>query len=185
MYAYAVCGTAGNVSIRRATLAASAGYGRVQTFVNCPSGTAPLGMGAEITGGRGHVVLNKMLANRTRNAFGQLVGWSSAAAFVDEHGFAGPYSLTSFAVCATPLAGLSYRFAYSANGTASGRTALATCPIGTRTYGAGGYVSYQTGQVHFDRMVPSGSTWRAADARTDQDGFGYPWFAGVEAICAA
>jgi hypothetical protein len=187
VYAYAVCGTAGNLSIQQATLAGSAGSDRVQTGVNCPTGTAPLGMGAEITGGNGHLVLNKMLANYTPNAYGQLVGWSAAGAFVDENGYAGPFSLTSYAVCGTPLSGLSYRFADSASDPTDDKTALVSCPAGTRAYGAGGYVSYQNGQVHFDRMTPSGSTWNAADveARTDQTGFGYPWFTEVEAICAA
>lgn len=187
VYAYAICGSAANLTIQHVTLAASPGSDRVQTGVTCPTGTAPLGIGAEIGNGAGHVVLNALLGNYTPNAFGQLTGFASGGAFVDEHGYSGSWNLSVYAVCATPLPGLSYRFADSANNTTDDKTAHVDCPSGTRAYGSGGYVSYLNGQVHFDRMVPTGSAWTAADveARTDQDGFGYPWFTEVEVICAA
>jgi hypothetical protein len=181
VFAYAVCGTAANLSLQRATLSASGGN-RLQVGTQCPAGTAVLGMGAEIAGGSGHAVLNTMLAT-----FG--TPGSTAAAFADEHGFAGGWSLTAYAVCGTALPGLSYQFADSAGGNSTGgdKTAIATCPRGTRAYAAGGYISFTTGELHFDRMVPTGSTWNAADVevREDTDGFANPWFTQVEVICAA
>jgi hypothetical protein len=60
------------------------------------------------------------------------------------------------------------------------------CPVGTKVYGVGGDFNYNTGQIHFDRMVPHGSQWTGADVelREDQDGFPYNWAAEVEAVCA-
>jgi hypothetical protein len=187
VYAYAVCGVnATNLSIQHGTQT-STGADRVYASASCPAGTAPLGMGAEIGSGYGHVVLNSLLANYTGGPYGAPTGWASAAAFIDEHGFAGSWNLTSYAVCATPQPGLTYRFADSANNTADDKSASVECPAGTRAYGAGGYISYLNGQVHLDRVVPHGATWTGTDieARTDSDGFGYPWFTEVEAICAA
>src|SRR6266496_4418369 len=50
------------------------------------TGTAPLGIGAAVGNGTGHVVLNALLGNYTRNAFGQLTGFASAGAFVGGRG---------------------------------------------------------------------------------------------------
>lgn len=181
VFAYAVCGTASNLSVQRATVSASGGP-RLSVGTLCPAGTAALGMGAEIAGGSGHAVLNTVLATTATPG-------AVAAAFADEHGFAGTWSLTAYAVCGQALPGLSYRFADSAGGNSTGsdKTAIATCPSGTRAYAAGGYISFTTGELHFDRMVPTGTGWNAADVevRDDADGFANPWFTQVEVICAA
>jgi len=187
VYAYAVCGSAANLSIQRVTLTATGREDRLQTGVTCPTGTAPLGIGAAVGNGTGHVVLNALLGNYTRNAFGQLTGFASAGAFVGGRGAAAGWTLTSYAVCATPLPGLAYRFADSGIDTGDDKAASVECPPGTRTYASGGYVSAQSGEVHFDRMVPHGAAWTGADVegRTDLDGFGLNWFTEAEAICAA
>ena len=63
-------------------------------------------------------------------------------------------------------------------------------PIGASTLDVarvGGYLSYLTGQPHFDRMVPHGSSWDGGgdDARSGQDGFAGTWWVTAEASCAA
>jgi hypothetical protein len=189
IYAYAICGYAlPNMSIQTGTLTSTPGSDRLNTSASCPTGTAPVGFGAQITGGNGNVVLNSLLGNYTAGPFGTPSGWSSAQSFVDQTGYAGTWSQASYAVCASPPANLSYQFVDSVYNTADDKSASVDhCPVGTRAYGAGGYISYLTGQLHFDRMVPHGSAWDGGDveARTDQDGFGLNWWVTAETICAA
>jgi hypothetical protein len=188
VYSYAICGYGlPNQTIQSATLTRSPGVDRLDTSVSCPAGTAPLGFGAQITGGQGNVVLNSLLGNYTAGPYGNPSGWSSAQSFVDQSGFSGLWSQTSYAVCASPPPGLTYQFRDSAYDTTDDKSASADCPAGTRAYGVGGYISYLTGQIHFDRMVPHGAAWNGGDveARTDQDGFANQWWVTAETICAA
>jgi len=185
VYAYAICGYAEpSMSIQQGQLAASPGSDRQSASASCPSGTAPIGLGAEITGGNGNVVLNTVLGNYTTNAYGLPTGSAWATGFVDESGFSGSWSITSYAVCAAPPPGLTYKFADSALDSTD-KSASVECPIGTSVFGVGGYSDYRNGETHFDRMVPHGSNWTGADVeiREDQDGFAYNWFGEVEAIC--
>jgi hypothetical protein len=186
VYAYAMCGpTLANMSIQQGQQF-STGSDRVNAAISCPSGTAPIGLGAEIGNGAGNVALNAVLGNYTQGPYGGYSGWAKAAAFVDESGYAGSWSLTSYAVCAAPPAGLSYQFADSMYDATDDKTGSVQCPVGTKVYGVGGYLSYLNGQTHFDRMVAHGAQWDGADAegRTDQTGFANPWWVEVEAICA-
>lgn len=189
IYAYAICGSAlPNMTLQSSTLTSSPGSDRLSTSAGCPTGTAPVGFGAQITGGNGNVVLNSLLGNYTVGPYGTPNGWSSAQSFVDQTGYSGTWSQTSYAVCASPPPGLSYQFVDSVYNAADDKSASVDhCPAGTRAYGAGGYISYLTGQLHFDRMVPHGSAWDGGDveARTDQDGFGLTWWVTAETICAA
>ena len=190
VYAYAICGYAlPNMSIQQSTLSSTSGADRLDTSVGCPSGTAPLGLGAEIHNGHGNVVLHSLLGNYTAGPYGNPSGWSSAESFVDETGYASTWSQTSYAVCATPPPNLSYQFADSVYDATDDKSASVNqCPAGTRTYGSGGYISWLTGQIHFDRMVPHGSAWNGGDveAREDQNGFGSnTWWVTDETICAS
>jgi hypothetical protein len=187
VYSYALCGpTLSGLTIKQATLAASPGSDRVEVSASCPSGTAPIGIGAVTNNGNGNVVLNLLLANYTQGPYGTPSGWSQARAFIDESGYTGSWSLTSYAVCAAPPPGLTYKFVDSTNYDSNDKSASAQCPTGTKVYGVGGYNSYLSGQVHFDRMVPHGSQWDGADveSREDQNGFSNIWWNEVEAICA-
>jgi hypothetical protein len=187
VYAYAICGpNLPNLSIQTGVQSWRAGTDRVNASASCPSGTAPVGLGAEISGGNGNVVLNSMLGNYTAGPYGVFSGWANAQAFIDESGYGGPWSLASYAVCASPPPGLTYKFVDSPNYDSNDKSANAQCPVGTKVYGVGGYLSYLNGETHFDRMVPHGSQWDGADveAREDQDGFSNIWWTTVEAICA-
>jgi hypothetical protein len=186
VYSYAICGpNLPNLTIQKGQTTAASGADRASASTSCPAGTAPLGLGAEITGGNGNVVLNTVLGNYTVGPYGTPNGWSSATAFVDQTGYSGTWSVASYAVCASPPPGLTYRFAETANDSVNDKTASVECPAGTKVYGVGGYLDYATGQTYFDRMVPHGSQWTGADvnAREDQDGFTPYWFTEVEAIC--
>jgi hypothetical protein len=186
VYAYAICGpNLPGLTIQRGTFTPAIGADRANASTSCPAGTAPLGFGAEVTGGNGNVVLNSVLGNYTVGPNGVPNGWSSAAAFVDQSGYYGAWSLAAYAVCAASPPGLAYRFADSAVDS-NDKSASVQCPFGTKVYGVGGYLSYLNGQTHFDRMVPHGSQWDGADveAREDQDGFANTWFTEVEAVCA-
>jgi hypothetical protein len=186
VYAYAICGpNLPNLTIQKGQQNSVAGSDRLTASANCPAGTAPVGLGAEVSGGTGNVLLNSVLGNYTPGPYGVPSGWSSAQAFVDQSGYAGSWSLSSYAVCASPPPGLTYKFVDSTYDSTD-KSASAQCPAGTKVYGVGGYLSFLNGQTHFDRMVPHGSQWDGADveAREDQDGFNGNWWTTVEAICA-
>jgi hypothetical protein len=185
VYAWAICGpNLLNMTIQRGELAAPFGGDRQSASATCPSGTAPVGLGAEVINGNNNVVLNLVLGNYTTGPYGVKTGFSSATAFVDQSGYTGLWSIASYAVCATPPPGLTYKFADSGVDSID-KFATVECPAGTKVYGVGGYSSYYNGETHFDRMVPHGSQWTGADVevREDQDGFAYNWFTEVEAIC--
>jgi hypothetical protein len=187
VYAYAICGPQlPGMTITSGRVAYSSGD-RVVSSSTCPANAMPVGLGAAVSPAAGTMVLNESLGNYTRNAFGTLFGWSAAIAFVTESGHVpAGVGLTSYAVCATLSTAPAYVFADSAYDTTATKTVNATCPTG-RTYGVGGYLSFATGQLYFDSMVPSGASWdqAAVDGRADQSGFtDGPWWATSEAICA-
>lgn len=187
VYAYAICGPAlPNLSVQTHKATGIATTSQLQAAANCPAGTAPLGVGAEIGGGAGQVTLHTVIGNYTLNPYGIPTGWASAKAFEDETGYTGTWTLTSYAVCASPPPGLVYRFADSPNNSSDKAYTPVECPIGTSLYGVGGYLGYNTGQVSFDRLVPHGANWTGADSDTREDatGFTAPWYTTVEAICA-
>lgn len=187
VYAYAICGPAlPNQSVQTHKVTSGAATTQLHAGANCPAGTAPLGVGAEIGNGAGQVVLHSTYGNYTVNPYGIPTGWASAKAFEDETGYAGTWTLTSYAVCASPPPGLTYVFADSANNSSDKGYTPVECPFGTSVYGVGGYLGYNTGQVYFDRLVPHGANWTGADSDTREDatGFTAPWYTTVEAICA-
>jgi hypothetical protein len=187
VYAYAICGpTQPNQTLVRSQLTSHAGSDRLEGGVTCPSGTAPLGLGGEIGNGAGNVVLTNVTGNYVLNAFGVPYGWGGAKAFIDETGYTGTWTLTTYAVCATPPPGLTYVFKDSAASSADKPNTASECPAGSKVYGAGGYTNWNFGQVHFDRMVPHGTYWTGSDVdtREDQTGTGVNWAVTSEAICA-
>jgi hypothetical protein len=70
--------------------------GEVKTVsARCPAGKNLLGTGAEITGGGGQVVLDDILPNAALTSV-------LATGVEDQNGFAGDWSVTSYAICANP-----------------------------------------------------------------------------------
>lgn len=185
VYAYALCGfPLPNMTVQTFTRSSTAGATELFASTACPAGTAPLGLGAQINGGNGHVVLHTLFGNYVTGPYGAPTSFSKTEAFVTEGGYGGTWSLTSYAVCASPPPDLTYQFADSVLNSAD-KTASVQCPSGTRAYAAGGYLDYNDGQTHFDRMAPHGTNWDGTevDAREDQTGAAYGWFTQVEAIC--
>jgi hypothetical protein len=186
VYAYAICGPAlPNLSIQTHKVTSDTSD-HLQTGADCPAGTAPLGVGAEIGNGAGQVALHSVYGNYTVSPQGAPTGWAAAKAYEDETGYSGTWTLTSYAVCASPPPGLVYLFADSSNNSSDKGYTTQECPFGTSAYGVGGYLGYNTGQVHFDRLVPHGANWTGVDSdtREDANGFAAPWYTSVEAICA-
>jgi hypothetical protein len=186
VYAYAICGPAlPNLSIQTRKVTSDTSD-HLQTGADCPAGTAPLGVGAEIGNGAGQVALHSVYGNYTVSPQGAPTGWAAAKAYEDENGYSGTWTLTSYAVCASPPPGLVYLFADSPNTSSDKGYTPRECPFGTSVYGVGAYLGYNTGQVHFDRLVPHGANWTGVDSdtREDANGFTAPWYTSVEAICA-
>jgi hypothetical protein len=144
----------------------------------CPVGKKLLGTGAAITGGAGQVVLRELIP-------GSALTSVSAFGAEDENGFTGNWSVTAYAVCATPVAGLQRVTAASASDSNSSKSAVATCPAGKHVTGVGGRLQGAGGQVFMDDLIPFPERATAVQVVgiEDQNGTNANWSATAYAIC--
>jgi hypothetical protein len=145
----------------------------------CPAGKKLLGAGGEITNGSGQVVLDDL---RPRSDLTGVL----ATGLEDGDGYAANWSVTAFAVCATPPAGLQ-RVAATSASTSNDKSVQPNCTGGKRPLGVGGEVNSGAGQVSMDlspfRVVDD---FVGANARAFEDdtGFTGSWSVTAYAICA-
>lgn len=147
LQAYALCApTPAGLEIRTSTQQNPASNPFVSGFVDCPSGKELLGTGAAATSGTGRVGLqmNDTLGGRTR---------AHSGAHEIAAGYSGSWALTTYAVCANPVAG-----ATSFNKQVSGSGGFANCPAGTRIHSVtGGGPLFDAGPVLLQVLFPSSS----------------------------
>ncbi|TMR06946.1 hypothetical protein ETD83_02740 [Actinomadura soli] len=181
--AYAVCADPlPGLQIVAATSATSSDQTR-NLFAFCPSGTNMLGLGVQVNNGSGQVHITA-----EANFFFDPPIANNVAAIEDSNGFAGNWSLTSYAVCAVPVPGLQIVYGSSAASSA-GKSATVTCPPGTRVHGAGPGVSAATNAIlsHLvvDRVVVDPALNQVTiGAVEDETGTAGDWTVGVAAVCA-
>jgi hypothetical protein len=117
-------------------------------YAKCPSGLAPIGGGAEVTGG----------ANRVRISHSVPMindAWS-VSAMEDNNGYAGDWSITAWAICAPKPAG--YQVVWSTTTAPAGETygyAIASCPRGSKVIGAGGTIGQPADYSVLATIAPS------------------------------
>ncbi|GLY21803.1 hypothetical protein [Micromonospora sp. NBRC 101691] len=150
----------------------------------CPAGKALVGTGYEITGGVGEVVVDDFSPNG---------GPATAPTAVTVGAYeADPttanWTVTAYAVCANPLAGLVRISAASSTDSNDFHSATAACPTGKVMTGAGFELTGVTGEGVVDDFRPNGSIASAPTAVTvgayEADTFVGNWTATAYAICA-
>jgi hypothetical protein len=135
------------------------GYGILPSTSGSPSSNSPqstisfcigqpeVGFGGRINGGAGQV----HLTNLVRDSNGT-VDFTSIAALEDANGFAGAWTVTAYAVCASVPANLTPASATTPPSSAN-KSATASCPAGTLVHGAGGQLTVPAGAVSADRRL--------------------------------
>lgn len=148
-----------------------------EATATCPSGKKLLGVGGEISGGGGEVALNDVIP---------VSGLQSAIvrAAEDQNGTSANWSVTAFAVCANPVAGLQRVLATSPSNSSSKSMAIA-CPAATQAVGAGGELAGDGGQVVMTSISPNLALTNVTDIGSeDEDGTTNNWTVRSFAICA-
>lgn len=149
--------------------------------VACPAGTAVIGGGAEIDGPDGG-----RLEMVRPNPFGNRV--EARARMVQARGIVS-WRLIVFATCAVAPPGLTYVTAESQtpSPTTTLRTAVATCPTGTKVLGVGAQAAKEAGRaVVLQWMYPNDSlTSVVGMSHQRPGGAGGDWTLAVYAVCGA
>jgi hypothetical protein len=173
---YAICAAVSKLEV--VTTAANSSDKTAQ--LTCPTANRNLtGVGAEVSGGAGQVVLDDITpAFNPPNA-------GFATGFEDETGFAGNWSVTSYGLCATPLPGLELVTGSSSDDSQPASGVSVFCPTGKKLVGGGGDIAGGLGQVVLDDIV-YGSTLGDVNATGYEDATGYGgiWHVNVYGICA-
>jgi hypothetical protein len=173
--AIAICATPPSGLVRASATSASDSSNKTIT-VNCPSGKRVLSVAGEINSPDGQVLLEGLRP---------LAGLASARvkAIEDENGYAASWSLTAYAICANPIAGLGrVALTYPPE---SGRFGFvdAFCPAGKEVVGTGGDINSPNGQIVLDSVSPF-QVGTSVGATEDETGNTANWSLTAYAICA-
>jgi hypothetical protein len=164
--------------LERVTATSASTSGDKSARATCPSGKRVLGTGGEITGGLGQVVLDDITPDSALTSV-------SVLAREDQDGTANNWSVTAYAICANPIAGLERVTATRISNSVEFLFAEARCTGGKRVLGAGGDITGGLGQVVLDGVVPDNNLRLVTvSGREDQDGTPSNWSVRAYAICA-
>jgi hypothetical protein len=145
---------------------------------SCPAGKQVTGAGGDITSGAGQVVIDGIVPN---SALTQV----SVFGFEDGNGFAGSWLLRSWAICATPRAGLQRVSQTSSLQSTGLLLSNADCPVGRQVVGVGGDINGGDGEVLLSRISPASDLTNSfAGASEDETGFANNWTLTAHEICA-
>ena len=177
LQAFAICGQPPPGLQRVAATSANNSADKSIT-ATCPAGKRVLGAGGDINTSNGQILLdglrpNSTLTNVTLNAR------------EDETGNTANWSLTAYAICANPVAGLQRLSATGPSDSANSKVNPLNCPAGKQVVGGGGEINSANGQVVADALFPDValSSYGAA-AFEDDTGNAANWSLTTYAICA-
>jgi hypothetical protein len=177
LQAFAICASAPPGLERKALTSASNSSNKTVT-VNCSAGKNLLGLAGEINSPNGQVLLEDLTP---------VAGLASATvkAVEDENGNSGNWSLTAYAICANPIAGLVRVSNTSANDSSNPKLFNASCPAGKQVVGTGGNINTPNGQIVLDAVFPDQTlTTAGIGAWEDDTGNTANWSLTAFAICA-
>jgi hypothetical protein len=146
--------------------------------VTCPTGKRVLGAGGETNGGARQVLMRAVRPDSALKAV-------TVLGVEDGTGFTGNWSVTAYAICASPPAGLQMVTA-STVPDSTDRATTAFCPGGKRVLGAGGEIVNGGGQVAMDFLLPShlNSFEALVNGSEDETGYSGTWSVKAIAVCA-
>ncbi len=163
-----------NIELHRSTSAnTSAAKSTVEA---CPAGRTLTGVGGDINGASGAVLIDDLTPNSTRTQ-NTVTGYEAAP-------FAGNWYLHSYAICASPLAGATRVTATTATNGTDGKSITAFCPAGTRLTGAAGNITGGAGNVVMDDLRPNGSPATSVTVTGFEVNSDASWSARAYALCA-
>jgi hypothetical protein len=144
----------------------------------CPTGKRVTGAGGDITSGAGQVLLDGIVPNSGLTSV-------TTFGFEDGSGFAGSWLLRSYAICATPPAGLTRVSRTTSLLTGGVLMSNNGCPVGRQVVGVGGDINGGNGEVVLIRISPTADlTNSLAGANEDDTGYANSWSLTAHAICA-
>ncbi|MEU6073329.1 hypothetical protein [Micromonospora sp. NPDC047074] len=150
----------------------------------CPAGKVLTGTGYEVNGATGEAVVDDLRPNGGPAAAPTAV---TVGAYEAE-AFAGNWSVTAYAICANPVAGLVRVAATSASDSNDFRSVTATCPAGKVLTGTGYELNGVTGEGVVDDLRPNGGPAAAPTSvfvgAYEAEAFAGNWSATAYAICA-
>jgi hypothetical protein len=143
----------------------------------CPAGKTIVGVGAELNGAGGQVIIDEVVPNA---ALTSATTW----AYEDASGFTGSWSITTYVNCANPVAGLTRVLTTSASSSAA-KSVTATCPAGRNVLGGSFQVNNGLGDVVTTNVNPNvGLTSVTVTAYEAGVGTAASWTVAAIAICA-
>ncbi|MFI7706128.1 hypothetical protein [Nonomuraea sp. NPDC049480] len=159
------------------TSASNSGFSK-SVVASCPSGKNLLGTGGSVNSGLGKVVMDRIVPD---SALTQV----TVSARETEVGLSTNWSVTAYAICAAPVAGLQLATtSLSADSTAK-KNLTGLCPAGLNMTGIGGAVGGGGGQVLLETVAPHiTNTAGTVSASEDVTGYSGNWSLTAYAICA-
>ncbi|WP_327030608.1 hypothetical protein OG989_12665 [Micromonospora sp. NBC_01740] len=150
----------------------------------CPVGKVLTGTGYELNGATGEAVVDDLRPNGGPATAPTAV---TVGAYEAE-AFAGNWSLTAYAICANPVAGLVRVLATTASDSNDFRSVTAACPAGKVLIGTGYELNGVMGEGVVDDFRPNGGPAAAPTSvfvgAYEADAFAGNWSATAYAICA-
>lgn len=147
----------------------------------CPGTTKLYGLGAEITGGLGNVVIDDLTPSMN------LTGITVTA--YENGAYAGNWKITGYAICGNAVPNME-RVAISnpappamPNAVTPKSADSPACPLGTQVHGMGGTITGGLGDVSLDDLLPTLTNARATGYAIA--GFAGNWRVTAYAICAS
>ena len=175
-HAHAFCATP-PPGLERVVVASASTSANKSVTAPCPAGKALLGAGGEIAGGAGQVAVDDIKPGFALS--GVTVGGDE-----DENGFAGSWSVTAYAICAVPPAGLEAKVETSATDS-DWKLSSPTCSEGKQLIGTGAELGGGAGRVIVGFDPQPGLDSVLITAGEDENGTATNWFVRGYAICAA
>ncbi|GAB3954683.1 hypothetical protein GCM10027614_62170 [Micromonospora vulcania] len=150
----------------------------------CPVGKVLTGTGFELNGVTGEGIVDDLRPNGGPATAPTAV---TVGAYETEP-FAGNWSVTAYAICANPLAGLVRVSTVSVSDSADFHSTTATCPVGKVLTGTGYELNGVTGEGVVDDFRPNGGVATAPTSVNvgayESDATALSWSVTAYAICA-
>ena len=173
--AFAICGQP-PPGLQRVAATSANNSADKSVSASCPAGKRVLGAGGDINTSNGQILLDGLVPNNTSVALN---------AREDETGNTANWSLTAYAICANPVAGLQRVSAQSPSDSSGSRVKQVNCPAGKQVVGGGGEINSANGQVVADAFFSDVAlTSYGAAAFEDDTGNAASWSVTAYAICA-
>ena len=109
------------------------------TDAKCPAGKRATGGGGELTGAPTQAFLTTVIPYDIDNSNAPPTA-AEATGFADEDGYGGAWSVTAYAICSSPIAGLERVTKETDYNSTDAKVVEANCPAGKKVVGGGAFI---------------------------------------------